>query len=59
MTCMLGSRDIVAGTDYDIMTPWIPRLLRSHRGRQVGDVISYTAPNGAMSVTVKGHKPLA
>ena len=53
MTYVLGSRDIVAGTDYDIMTPDSP-IGKAIEGAKVGDVVSYTAPNGReLSVTVK------
>ena len=59
MTYVLGSRDIVAGTDYDIMTPDSP-IGKAIEGAKVGDVVSYTAPNGReLSVTVKAAKPLA
>ena len=59
VTYVLGSRDIVAGTDYDIMTPDSP-IGKAIEGAKVGDVVSYTAPNGReLSVTVKAAKPLA
>ena len=59
MTYVLGSRDIVAGTDYDIMPPDSP-IGKAIEGAKVGDVVSYTAPNGReLSVTVKAAKPLA
>ena len=59
VTIELGSRDIVAGTDYDIMTPDSP-IGKAIEGAKVGDVVSYTAPNGReLSVTVKAAKPLA
>ena len=49
----------VAGTDYDIMTPDSP-IGKAIEGAKVGDVVSYTAPNGReLSVTVKAAKPLA
>ena len=57
MTYVLGSRDIVAGTDYDIMTPDSPDW-QGHRGRQGGRRrFPYTAPNGReLSVTIKAAK---
>ena len=59
MTYVLGSRDIVAGTDYEIMTPDSP-IGKAIEGAKVGDTVSYTAPNGReLSVTVKASKPLA
>ena len=49
----------VLGTDYDIMTPDSP-IGKAIEGAKVGDVVSYTAPNGReLSVTVKAAKPLA
>ena len=36
---VLGSRDIVAGTDYDIMTPDSP-IGKAIEGAKVGDVVS-------------------
>ena len=44
---------------YDIMTPDSP-IGKAIEGAKVGDVVSYTAPNGReLSVTVKAAKPLA
>lgn len=58
LTYVLGTRDIVAGTDYDIMSPDSP-IAQAIMGAHVGDTVSYEAPNGRkISVVVKAAKPL-
>lgn len=58
MTYVLGTRDIVAGTDYDLMTPDSP-IGKAIKGAKVGDQVTYKAPNGRdITVTVKAAKPL-
>ena len=52
---VLGSRDIVAGTDYDIMTPDSP-IGKAIEGAKVGDVVSYTAPNGRRLSSCQGRQ---
>ncbi|GAA4720374.1 transcription elongation factor GreA [Isoptericola chiayiensis] len=45
MTFLLGSREIAGTTDMDVYSPTSP-LGAAIDGHQVGDKVSYTAPNG-------------
>ena len=57
MTFLLGSREIAGSADIEVFSPTSP-LGASINGRQVGDTVAYTAPNGReIPVEIKAAKP--